>query len=403
MLIPLQDPESGTGTVRTMKDHFDVVVVGAGPAGTTAARCCAEAGLPVLCIEEHGTIGYPVQCAGLLSTAAFRECGVSGTSVLNRVTGACVYGERGAEVSFDAGETKALVVDRGSLDREMAGAAADAGAEFRVKTGVYRLGPSSVLTRGPDGRRETGYRVLIAADGSRSTIARMQGMARAPVYLAGLQADLACDMDERLVQIYPDASPAFFGWAIPLGRGRARVGLAGTTGIRSRFGAFVRPFGGRWTQFSCGTIPLGTMPVTYGNRTLYVGDAAGLAKPTSGGGVYTGVRSARHAAETAITACEAGRYDDGILKGYEAAWKADFGRELSLGFRLFRMRQELGPAEMDELLRALSRPEVVEAIVRYGDMDRPGALVRHLVAKPAMLLLLGKLLGPGIRSLVSGK
>ncbi|NLD57553.1 MAG: FAD-dependent oxidoreductase, partial [Methanomicrobiales archaeon] len=53
---------------------YDVIVAGAGPAGSAAAEECARLGLSTLCIEEHGTIGFPVQCAGLLSTAAFAEC-----------------------------------------------------------------------------------------------------------------------------------------------------------------------------------------------------------------------------------------------------------------------------------------------------------------------------------------
>ncbi|HII98135.1 MAG TPA: FAD-dependent oxidoreductase, partial [Methanoregula sp.] len=122
---------------------YDVIVVGAGPAGSAAAAECARLGLSTLCIEEHGTIGYPVQCAGLLSTAAFAECRVTERSVLNRVSGARVISGRGSVLSIDAGTTKAVVVDRGILDRDMAEAAADAGAEFRLKTGVCERGETS--------------------------------------------------------------------------------------------------------------------------------------------------------------------------------------------------------------------------------------------------------------------
>ena len=127
--------------------NYDVIVVGAGPAGSAAARECAQLGLSTLCIEEHGTIGYPVQCAGLLSTAAFAECRIaSERSVLNKVTGARVISGAGSELLIDAKVTKAVVVDRGTLDREMAEAAANAGAEFRLKTcGVRCPGKYGVL------------------------------------------------------------------------------------------------------------------------------------------------------------------------------------------------------------------------------------------------------------------
>ena len=116
--------------------NYDVIVVGAGPAGSAAARECAELGLSTLCVEEHGTIGYPVQCAGLLSTAAFAECRISsGRSVLNNVSGARVISGAGPELLIDAKTTKAFVVDRGTLDREMAEGAADAGAGDAAESG----------------------------------------------------------------------------------------------------------------------------------------------------------------------------------------------------------------------------------------------------------------------------
>jgi flavin-dependent dehydrogenase len=141
------------------------------------------------------------------------------------------------------------------------------------------------------------------------------------------------------------------------------------------------------------------MKKTYGNRTLFVGDAGGFPKPTSGGGIYTGVRSARHAAAVAALACEQGRYDDGILAGYEHRWKADFGRELDLGYRLFELRQKMAAEDIDALLRALNTPALLRTIEESGDMDRPGALVKKLLVNPAVLRLVRPLLQAGLHSL----
>jgi len=103
-------PEAGGDPTRISARHgsltWDVVVVGAGPSGSAAARACAEGGLSTLCIEEHGTIGYPVQCAGLLSTSAFEECGVSGESIQNEVSGARMVSDLGGELLFDAGSQR---------------------------------------------------------------------------------------------------------------------------------------------------------------------------------------------------------------------------------------------------------------------------------------------------------
>jgi digeranylgeranylglycerophospholipid reductase len=379
---------------------YDVLVVGAGPAGSSCARFCAESGLSVLCIEEHATIGHPVQCAGLLSLAAFGECGVSSRPVKHTVSGARVISGLGARLCFDAGRPRAYIVDRGMLDREMAMAASAAGAEFRVKTAFHRLGHGSVITRGIRGREEIPYRMLIAADGPRSSVARGLGMERAPWYLAGIQAEVPYRMDDRYVDLYPSASPDFFGWAIPSGPGRARVGLCGFQQTRSRFTAFFRQFGDSYTDLVTGTIPLGVMPRTYGHRTLFIGDAAGFAKPTSGGGVYTGVRSARHAAETALFCCETGDFSGTALRRYERGWKEDFGKELALGLRLWKIRRQMTPEEIDRVIRTLDDPEIVAQIIRSGDMDRPSRLVASLMKNLRFCLLAGILIRSGVRGII---
>jgi digeranylgeranylglycerophospholipid reductase len=380
--------------------RYDVVVVGAGPAGSACARACAEEGLSTCLIEEHGTIGYPVQCAGLLSVRALAECRVSKRPVENTVSGAKVISSAGAELSFDSGETKAYVVDRGMLDLEMATAAADAGAEVLVRTAYAGRSGSSIITRGPSGRREILFRILVAADGPRSTIARDLGMERARVFLAGIQCEICTEMDPRFVELYPDASPDFFGWIIPLGKGKARAGLCGLRDVKSRFSSFLPKAGRGCLHLVTGTIPLGVMPRTYGHQTLFIGDAAGFAKPTSGGGVYTGVRSAIHAAAAARVACETGDLSDSCLQGYERAWKNDFGKELALGFRLFSARRAFGPAETERLIRFLSRDEVKKEIIAYGDMDRPGHLFRRLLKNPEFYPLLWQLLRSELHNII---
>jgi digeranylgeranylglycerophospholipid reductase len=377
---------------------YDVVVVGAGPAGSAAACECAQQGLKTLCIEEHGTIGYPVQCAGLLSTAAFAECRVTERPVLNRVTGARILAGRGSELLIDAKKTKAYVVDRGALDREMAENAAREGAEFLLRTSVCGIQHNTLVTRGVERKKPIPFKILIAADGPRGTIARLLGMERPKVFLAGIQADILHEGDPGLVELYPDASPDFFGWMIPTAPGRARVGLCARSDVPGHFAAFMKKFRSPSVHLVTGTLPLGVMPKTYGHRTLFVGDAAGFAKPTSGGGVYTGIRSARHAAAVALEACSRGRFDDPVLSGYERRWQADVGRELALGFRLFEMRQHMSGQDIDDLIHALADPDIVRTIEEYGDMDRPSALVKKLLVRPGVLRLIRPLVKTGLKA-----
>jgi len=377
------------------------MVAGAGPAGTAAARACAEAGLRTLCIEEHGTIGHPVQCAGLLSLAALSECRVTPRPILNTVRGARFLLSTGEALVIDPGRPMAHVVDRGALDREMAAAAARAGAEFRLKTSLVALEGNRAVLKGIGGREEVGFSLLIAADGVRSSVARMLGLGRAEVYLSGLQAVVRCPADPALVEIHPHASPEFFGWVIPLGNGLARVGLCGEGDQRERLGSLLRSPKGGILDLVSGALPLGPLPQTYGPRTLIVGDAAGMAKPTSGGGIYTGVRAARHAAAVAMECCRKGAFREQDLTRYEELWKADFGRELALGMALYRARRELSPGEVDAVLAALNDPEIVKEIERVGDMDRPSALFSRLALSPRVIRAAGILLRGGLRAFLT--
>ena len=381
--------------------QYDVVVVGGGPAGSTSARLCAEQGLSTCLIEEHAGIGYHVQCAGLLSNAAFRECEVSRRPVVEEVSGAKIRTSGGSELVFDSGIIRAVVVDRGALDREMVMRAAEAGVEVRLKTAFVDRSGSAIIIRGVSGRTEIPFRVLIAADGPRSRVARSLHMQRSPYYLSGLQAEIPHDMDGRFVELYPDASPDFFGWIIPSGRGRARIGLAGLEDVPGRFRRFFQlQETTNILNLVSGTVPLGVMPKTYSFGTLFVGDAAGFPKPTSGGGVYTGVRSARHAAAVALEACNCKDTSDRILKDYERRWKTDFGRELAQGLHFFRLRQQLSPKDIDRLVRALSDPSIKEDILAYGDMDRPGTIIRRILKNPKIYPVFDILIKSGVRHFI---
>ncbi|MDR0980438.1 MAG: NAD(P)/FAD-dependent oxidoreductase [Methanocalculaceae archaeon] len=378
---------------------YDVIITGAGPTGSAAARFCAEAGLRTLVLEEHAAIGYPVQCAGLLSNSAFAECGVSASSVLNKICGARICGSAGHELSFAAEETKAFVVDRGRLDYEMAARAADAGAEFSLKTCVTRINPEkkTIQTVGISGKQEFPYTILIVADGPRSVVARGLGVPPSRYIYAGIQAEISWNGSPDRVELHPNASPDFFAWVIPLSASRARIGLCGTQDVPERFAAFAKQFSPSNIHEVTGTIPIGIRSRTYGSGCMITGDAAGFPKPTSGGGVYTGVRSARHAAAVAVAACESGDSSDAALSAYEKRWRADFGRELDLGFKALTLRRTLTAEEIDAAIDALNTPETLALITKAGDMDRPSSLLLKLMKKPELIGTFGVL---GIKSMI---
>lgn len=374
----------------------DVIVIGGGPAGSTAARICAKAGLSTRVLEEHASLGYPVQCAGLLSNNAFAECEVSDRSVYNTVRGAKICGSEGHSLSFDAKITKAYVVDRGRLDHEMAVSAAETGAEFSLKTCVTKINPMKKIIHTADGE-EIPYDLLIAADGPRSVVARSLGISPSPFIYSGIQAEVPWNGDPSLVELHPNAAPEFFAWVIPLSEKRARVGLCGTKNVPELFAKFLSRFPGSTIHSVTGTIPLGIRRKTFGSGCMLIGDAAGFPKPTSGGGVYTGIRSARFAAQTAINSFDEGDTTNAFLSQYKNLWREDFGRELDMGLKALEFRRNLDPQDIDAAIDAMNTPEILDLIIRFGDMDRPSDLLKRLAMKPGLYGTFGRI---GIKGIV---
>src|SRR2546425_9169607 len=115
--------------------EYDVIVAGAGPAGSATARDTARAGLRVLLLEEHREVGRPVQCSGFVSPRTLDLAGVAPADVvLEAVRGAWVHGPAGARLRLGGGRIYAYAMDRMRFGQLLAGQAEDAGAELRTRT-----------------------------------------------------------------------------------------------------------------------------------------------------------------------------------------------------------------------------------------------------------------------------
>ena len=114
-------------------DFFDVAVIGAGPAGSMAAKYAAKAGACTILLEEHAGAGWPVQCAGLLGREAMAESELRpGSFILSGMRGATVFSPGGLRLNFKAKACKAWVVDRRLFDQAMLRRAVQEGANLRL-------------------------------------------------------------------------------------------------------------------------------------------------------------------------------------------------------------------------------------------------------------------------------
>ncbi|MCI4323847.1 MAG: NAD(P)/FAD-dependent oxidoreductase [Thermoplasmata archaeon] len=386
----------------------DVLVVGAGPAGTTAAYELARRGHSVRVVEEHPRVGRPVQCAGLVSSRVLELAG-SRQMVLQPVHGATVFAPSLQSISFLAKEARAFVIDRAGLDIYLADRASNAGAEFQLRTqfeGATTAGPDAVSVRlVTDGVRSTvTARVVIGADGVTSAVARAFRLRRPVEILPAFEAEFArAPGDPDTVEVYLGRkfAPGLFAWWIPDGTGGARVGLAALadgTPARVYFDRLVETLQRRFSQpltaptgYLVSGIPIGRVPRYVGDHVVLVGDAAAQVKPLSGGGIFTGMRAGTLAAETIHAALQAGRTDAAAFAPYPVHFDAEFGDEFSKALTLRRVFLRLNDDDLERVVDALKASGTTETIVAFGDIDFPTPLARRLILQsPSLLRLVPK-------------
>jgi len=366
--------------------NYDVVVVGGGPAGAIAARYAARNGAKTLLIEEHASIGSPVQCTGLISTKALKECDLGeGNFVLAKIRGAFVYAPNGEETCVRGKDIKAYVIDRKIFDRALVEMAVDEGVDILLKTRFLDMdnGKISVMSSGE--KKDIRSDIIVGADGIQSSVGRAAGLPGCEKFLSGIQFEAPyIPKDPEYVEIFTgnEIAPGFFGWAVPFS-GMARIGLAKNPGSPAsyylekllRHPVVASRYRGSRTEHVVGGIPIGPPRKTASSRVMLVGDAAGQVKPTSGGGIYMGAVCAKIAGEVAA---KASRKECG-LGDYERKWRSAVGRELDIGMRIHKSIGKLTDENLNEFIAFLNKPEIRELITEYGDMDHPSVLLQKLL------------------------
>jgi digeranylgeranylglycerophospholipid reductase len=373
-------------------DTFDVAVIGAGPAGSMAAKYAAKAGASTILLEEHPVAGWPVQCAGLLGREALAESELSaGSFIISGMRGATVFSPGGFRLDFKSRDRKAWVVDRRLFDRAMVCQAVEEDVSFRPCARVQEMkrdGERRILTLADGGKISS--EVVISAEGVSALLARRAGIAPPQIILSGAQIETAFAVeDQDKVEVHLGWGRGLFAWVIPLGEARARIGLVTSDRACDRLRDFLKKdiikerLRGAPVALNVGGLPMGPPAATTVDGLLAVGDAAAQVKPTSGGGIYPGLVAAKIAGGVAAAAAMEGDSSARRLSEYDRLWRLALGRELETGMKLNRMMNKMSPAETDELISYLAgRPRLIKTIEEQGDIDRPSKLMasmlRHL-------------------------
>ena len=373
---------------------YDVVVVGAGPSGAKAAQAAAEGGLRVLLLEWRPQIGLPVQCTGLLSLRGFEAAGVGDDVKLGPMRGAYVYGPQEQSIALESPRIQAYVMDRDRFDAEIVRNAEAAGAEVHTRAraiGYAQGDPASLRLRFEDREDVTVQtRIVIGADGPKSDVARWAGLKPPQKRIVASQVTIPYELDrDDYVEVHlsRQVAPNFFGWAVPTTPGYARVGLGTDDGqqtsgllerwLRERFGdpEIAERFGGE--------IPIGPAERTVADGVMLVGDAAGHAKPTSGGGIYVGTSCGRIAGEVATEAIAADDVSSRQLDAYERRWRERFERELNFGMLAHRALCRLSDDDLNRVFETVAGDDdLTDVLSVHGDIDYTSWVAQALLKRP---------------------
>ena len=368
----------------------DVIIVGGGPAGLHAGLRLAEAGHSVVLYEEHADIGEPVHCTGVVARDAFDVFGLPADAVLNELATVRFFAPSGEMVEHSTPDVQAVVIDRTLFDRQLSERAARAGVTIH-RARVTSVDIEAHGVRVAAGNTQTMARVILLACGANYALQRRLGLGLPRLMLQSAQAELPAERPGPVeVRFGADIAPGGFAWAVPVmrqGRPSVRVGVMCDGDASHYYDLMLAWVSRRWGVESGRKprqkiLPLAPITRTYGDRVLAVGDAAGLVKPTTGGGIYYSLLSGQLAAETLAGALRRDQLQRDSLSAYEKAWRKHLGSELRWQLILRRIAQRMSDADIDSLFELAETDGIMPLVRRTATFNRHREFIIALLKHP---------------------
>ena len=382
----------------------DVAVIGGGPGGLSAARSLASGGWHVTVFEEHEQIGSPVHCTGVLAEDVAAAMSLPAGAVLNPLSTVRFVAPAGHSFDYTTATTEAVVIDREIFDKALAARAVAAGAEIvrgRRVIAVDHVSDGVALTLA-DGEVERARAVVLACGASYAFQKRL-GLGMPTTFLQSAQLELPASRPGDVeIHFGSEIAPKGFAWAVPVKRASGsfvRVGVMADADGAVFFARMLERVRERWGVEVPDAImprrrmlPLGSVKRSYAERVLAVGDAAGLVKPTTGGGIYYSVVSGEIAGEVLSSRLAVDDLSGGTVREYEARWRSRFQSEFTAQHALRFVAQRMRDADIDALFTLATTDGILPLVRENARFNRHRdfilALLRH---QPARRALFGRL------------
>ena len=359
-----------------------IAIIGAGPTGCYLASLLAQEFEDVHVFEEHASAGRPVQCAGIVTQEIFRYAPRKNNFVKNKTDKVRIHAPNGKSLSLKL-EKPDIIIDRETFDNYFYKLAKKKGVRFYFNHRLISAGKKEIKVKNlkTNKTKKIKYKILIGADGPRSTVARTSGTSRKKDFFIGLQAVIK-KKNNNTIDFYP--STQGFGWAVPEDKNALRVGFASQTNPEKGFNDLLRKYKGKIIQRQAGLIPLFNPWKDFeNNRIFLIGDAAGFVKATTGGGLVTGLKSAEILAHSLKNNLS---YKAGIyLHLYSSLW---------LNLKMRELMNSLTKQEWNWLIKELQKKESRDALQNINRDKLFRLLTSTIIHNP-------RIIKPGLRHLRS--
>jgi digeranylgeranylglycerophospholipid reductase len=397
-----------------MNENFDVIVVGAGPAGISVADRCAEHGLKVIALEKDLQIGAPVRCGEGLGLGWFKRLNLPPNKdfAVQEIFGAVLYSPSEKKIEIRSDKVNGYIIERKAFEKFLARNAARKGAKFLTKTTVFDLIKEDNKIIGVKANflgeeKEFYANVIVGADGVESTIARLAGLKTTNVLYhmdSGLQYEMAgIELDDpNMIHLFfgEKIAPRGYVWIFPKGKDYANVGI----GISASNEKTARYYLDKWIkehpkirkgailEVNCGGIPVGGfLEKMTSNNLIVVGDAAHQVNPIHGGGMGIAIEAGRLAADVIKEAHEKEDFSDESLSIFNQKWFELRGNELKIILRKRQMFEKLSDQDFETLASAFTGEEIQKLVSK--DLVQSAAIVtKKLIKHPRLAALLLKYL-----------
>lgn len=361
-----------------------ITIIGAGPAGSYLGYLLAKQGQEVKIIEEHDTVGKPVQCTGIVTHSIEKFFRLKKDVVAKRLSKVIVVSKNN-RISLDVDE---IVMWRDLFDQYVADMAENEGAEILLNhkfIGMEGKNSIKVKDKKDDKIKLIDADAIVGADGPYSSVAREAGMEAHSKNYIGMQAKVKVpDLDENSFETYFGTDfPNFFGWCVPESEETARLGIGCFENAQNYFYKFLKRRTGKENIlcWESGLIPLYSPKKQIQKDNVYlIGDAAGQVKATTGGGIIPSLKAAQ-----TLCDCIANK------KSYEREFRRQSGRELSLHLKIRNVLNRFSDEDYNLLLDLMDQEKVKKIFKKY-DRDTPIPLVMNLLLREPRFLYLSKTL-----------